>query len=214
MSALTFSVLDVVPQPYAVVPNLVARVRVDETTGEVVHALALRAQVRIEPARRRYSDAEEAGLLDLFGPRERWAGTVRTFDWLHTTAMVPGFTGTTEVDLPLPCTYDVEVTAAKYLHALADGSVPLVLLFSGTVFTRGSHGFGVEQVPWSSEASHAMPVDVWRDLVARHYPASGWVRLEHETVAELARYRSARGLTSTDAAVSALLAGASEGALP
>ena len=33
-----------------------------------------------------------------------------------------------------PCTYDFEVTAAKYLQALDGGEVPLEFLFSGTVF--------------------------------------------------------------------------------
>ena len=70
MPELTFTVLDVAPEPYAAAPNLLARLRVEETTGEVVHALALRAQVRIEPQRRRYDDAEEQALLDLFGGRE------------------------------------------------------------------------------------------------------------------------------------------------
>ena len=59
---------------------------------------------------------------------------------MHCAAMVQGFTGTTEVDLPMPCTYDFEVTGSKYLHALRDGFVPLLLLFSGTVFTRGQLG--------------------------------------------------------------------------
>ena len=75
--------------------------------------------------------------------------------------MVQGFTGATEVDLPLPCTYDFEVAAAKYLHALRDGDVPLLLLFSGTVFTRGATGFAVEQVPWDCEAATAAG-PVWR----------------------------------------------------
>ena len=48
-------------------------VRVEETSGERVHALALRAQVRIEPQRRRYDDTEEQALLDLFGDRSRFA---------------------------------------------------------------------------------------------------------------------------------------------
>ena len=66
------------------------------------------------------------------GPRRK-----RSFAWLHTNAMVPGFTDATDVDLVLPCTYDVEVAGAKYLQALGDGHVPLTFLFSGTVFTRG-----------------------------------------------------------------------------
>ena len=55
--------------------------------------------------------------------------------------MVRGFTGDIEFDLPVPCTYDFDVAATKYLHSLGDGEIPLNVLFSGTVFTRGSTGF-------------------------------------------------------------------------
>ena len=137
MTEVTFAVLDVAPEPYAVTPVLTARVGVAAVGEDPVHAIALRCQVRIEPLRRPYSDEEAAGLLDLFGPRERWSTTQRTFLWQHSTAMVPGFTGGTQVDLPLECTYDFEVTGAKYMHALHGGTIPLQFLFSGTVFAQG-----------------------------------------------------------------------------
>lgn len=206
MSTLRFVVRDIVAEPYAVTPNLLARLRIEETTGATVHALALRCQVRIEPHRRPYDDAEEQGLLDLFGPRERWAQTQRSFSWLHANAMVPGFTDAADVDLVLPCTYDVEVAGAKYLQALGDGHVPLTFLFSGTVFTRGDGGFGVEQVPWQHEAGYRLPVDVWRGLMDAHFPGQGWLRLDRDTLAALARYRSAHMHTSWDETVTALLA--------
>ncbi|QCQ92657.1 DUF6084 family protein [Rhodococcus sp. SGAir0479] len=213
MTALDFSVLSVGPEPFAVTPNLVARVRIAETTGALVHALALRCQIRVEPRRRRYSETEEAGLLDLFGPRERWGSTLATFPWLHTTAMVPGFSGECVTELVMPCTYDFEVTASKYLHALdaeTGGAVPLDFLFSGTVFTKGANGFGVEQVPWDREAQFAMPVDVWRDVVRSNFPSTGWLRLDHDTIAALMRYKAARGLLGADQAVAELLAHAGE----
>ena len=137
MAELSFTVVDVVPEPYAAAPNLLARIRVEETTGERVHALALRAQIRIEPQRRRYDDTEERALLDLFGDRTRFAETLRPFAWLHASTVAQGFTGSTEIELPLPCTYDFEVSGTTYLHALRDGEIPLLFLFSGTVFTRG-----------------------------------------------------------------------------
>jgi hypothetical protein len=140
-SGLAFTVLDVVPEPYAAVPVLTARVSVSAPDDEPVHAIALRCQVRIEPLRRGYSDEEAVGLTDLFGPRERWATTQHTFLWQHCTAMVPAFVDATEISLSLECTYDFEVAAAKYLHALRDGAVPLQFLFSGTVFKAGERGF-------------------------------------------------------------------------
>ena len=126
------------PEPYSVTPVLTARIGIVASGDDPVHAIALRCQMRIEPLRRPYTDEEADGLVDLFGPRERWVNTQRTFLWQHSTAMVQGFTGSTEVALPLECTYDFEVAAAKYLHALRDGTIPLLFLFSGTVFVQGT----------------------------------------------------------------------------
>ena len=206
MTDITFAVLDVAPEPYAVAPILMARVGIASVSEEPVHAVALRCQVRIEPSRRQYSDDEAAGLVDLFGARDRWAATQHSFLWQHTTAMVPGFTGTTQVHMPLECTYDFEVAGSKYLHALDDGTIPLQFLFSGTVFGRGSNGFTVQQVPWDREERYDMPVSVWRDLIQQHFPNTGWVRLDRDTIDALAAYRSARGLLGFDQAVTSLLA--------
>ena len=151
MTEVTFAVVDVFPEPYAVTPVLTARVGIAALGDEPVHAIALRAQIRIEPLRRGYTDHEAAALLDLFGTRDRWSTTQHTFLWQHSGVMVQGFTGTTQVDLPLECTYDVEVTAAKFFHALRDGAIPLQFLFSGTVVTKGQHGFAVTPVPWDRE---------------------------------------------------------------
>src|SRR5687768_18053664 len=82
----------------------------------------------------------------------------------------------TQLDLALPCTYDFEVTGSKYLHALREGTIPLALLFSGTIFTRGANGFGVEQVAWDCEASYALPVSVWQQMIELNYPHTGWLR--------------------------------------
>ena len=206
MSEVTFAVVDVAPEPYAVTPILMARVGIAADGDDPIHAIALRCQVRIDPMRRGYSDTEAAGLLDLFGARERWATTQHTFLWQHTTAMVQGFTGTTQVNLPLECTYDFEVAAAKYIHALHGGSIPLQFLFSGTVFARSQDGFAVQQVPWDREDRYDLPVSVWRDLIQQHFPNTGWLRLDRDTIDALAAYRSARGLLGFDDAITTLLA--------
>lgn len=205
MSDVTFAVLAVAPEPFAVTPLLMARLGIAAIGDEPVHAIALRCQVRIEPLRRGYTDDEAAALLDLFGSRERWSTTQHTFLWQHTSAMVPGFVGATQVELPLVCTYDFEVTAAKYLHALRDGSIPLQFLFSGTVFTKGRNNFAVQQIPWDREDRYDMPVSVWRHLIELHFPNTGWVRLNHDTVDALVAYKSAHGMLGLDDAVTALL---------
>ena len=206
MPELSFTVVDIAPEPYAAAPNLLARLRVEETTGDQVHALALRAQIRIEPQRRRYDDTEEQALLDLFGDRSRFSQTLRPFPWLHASTVAQGFTGSTEFDLVLPCTYDFEVSGTTYLHALRDGEIPLLFLFSGTVFSRGATGFSVSPVPWDREARYRLPVSVWRDLMEEHFPEAGWLRMHRDTVDALARYRHERGLAGWDAVVTTLLA--------
>ena len=207
-SGWTFRVLDIAPTPYAAAPELTARLRIDEATGVQVHAMALRCQVRIEPQRRGYDPDDERGLRALFGDRDRWSQTLRPFQWMQCHTTVQGFTGSTEVDLALPCTYDFDVTGSRYLHALGDGSVPLTLMFSGTVFTRGERGFGVQQVPWDSEARHDLPVQVWRDLVATYFPRSGWIRVDHDVLTALGDYRARAGLVSWEETLTHLLAAA------
>jgi hypothetical protein len=202
---LAFDVLDVQPQQHAAAPHLLFRLRVEESTGAVVHALVLRCQLRIEPQRRPYDPDEQAGLADLFGTAERYSTTLKPFLWTHATAVVQGFTGTSEFDLPVACTYDFEVSASRYLHALRGGEVPLVLLFSGTVFTRGGAGFAVEQISWSLEASCRMPLSTWRSLMDLHFPGGGWIRLDHDALDALSRHRTAHGLTSWEQTVASLL---------
>ncbi|WP_427018095.1 DUF6084 family protein [Pseudarthrobacter sp. P1] len=210
MAQLEFSVLDIIAEPFAAAPQLTARLRVTESTGAVIHAMALRCQVRIQPQRRGYTPAEEEGLLDLFGARLRWPSTLKPFLWMQCSTLVQGFTGETEADLPLPCTYDFDVAAAKYLHALRERSIPVEFLFSGTVFTQGLAGFGVEQVPWDREASFQLPVATWTGLMEQHFPHSGWIRVDKDVLAALAHYKSALGLTSWEAAIEGLLAGAGD----
>ena len=190
---------------YAASPTVNLRLRVSETTGTAVYAVALRVQVRIEPRRRGYDDAEAAALVDLFGERRRWGETLKPLQLAFVTQMVPGFTGGTEVVLPVPCSYDFDVAAHKYLYALHDGTVPLLLLFSGTVFTSGPAGVSVEPVPWHKEATFDLPVAVWREAMDQHFPGSAWLRLGRQTFDALYQYRAAHALTTWDEAVERLL---------
>ncbi|HEY7213751.1 MAG TPA: DUF6084 family protein [Thermoanaerobaculia bacterium] len=210
MSDLSFAVLGARAVPYAAVPTLVFRLRIAEATGERIHTIALRCQIQIEPRRRHYSADEEERLLELFGEPQRWGQTLKTILWTHASLMVPGFTGSTEVDLPVTCTYDFEVTAAKYFHGLDDGEIPLLLLFSGTVFTRGQSGFSVEPVPWEKEASFRLPVRVWRELMDHYFPGGAWIRLRRDSLDALHRFRGRRALPSWDDALEVLLQGAEE----
>jgi hypothetical protein len=205
MNDLAISVIDVQPAPYAAVPTLLFRLAVREASGDPVHAVALRAQIQIEPQRRRYDGDEEGRLIELFGERTQWADSLRPFLWTHATAMLTGFTDSTEVDLPVACSYDFEVAAHKYLHSLGDGEIPLNLLFSGTVFARRDQGVSVQPVPWNVEASYRLPVKVWRDLMNLYFPNSGWLRLRCETIDALTQYKAERAIPSWDDVLELLL---------
>ena len=210
MSALAFEVLGARPEAHAAVPTIMLRLRIAETTGATVHALALRCQIRIEPQRRRYSAQEADGLLELFGETQRWGDTLKPMQFATVSVMVPSFSGSTEIELPVPCTYDFEVAASKYLHALGDGEVPLLLLFSGTVFTKGISGFSVGQVPWHKEATYRLPVSVWREIMDRFFPGSGWIRVRRDTLDALQRFKAVRALPTWDEAFEALFKEAGE----
>jgi Family of unknown function (DUF6084) len=207
---LVFDCVDAQPDHYAAVPTLQLRLRISETTGAQVHAIVLRCQIRIEPQRRRYSAEEADGLLELFGEPSRWGDTLKPMQFATVSLMVPGFTGSVEVDLPVPCTYDFEVAAAKYLHALGDGEVPLLLLFSGTVFTKRVGGFSVAPVPWHKEATYRLPVSVWREIMDRFFPGAGWIRVRRDTLDALQRFKAVRALPTWDDALEALFKEAGE----
>ncbi|MFF3741241.1 DUF6084 family protein [Streptomyces sp. NPDC002566] len=204
MTELSFACTGVRADRYAAGPTLVFRLRVTATGGVRVHALALRCQIRVEPARRGYTPAEADGLTDLFGERSRWGSTLQPLQFAEVPLMVPGFTGETEADLVVPCTYDLDIAAGRYLSALTDGEVPLLMLFSGTAFT-GTRGFQVEPVPWDRETVCRMPVAVWREMIDQHFPGCGWIRLPRDTMDALLAYRSRRALPSWESTVRALL---------
>jgi hypothetical protein len=210
MTALSFAVVDAQAEPHAAVPTIMLRLRVEEADGFRVHALALRCQIRIEPQRRRYEPEEEKQLYELFGETGQWGDSLRPFLWTHVSTTIGKFDGATEFDLPVECTYDFDVAGAKYLHALKDGDIPLLLLFSGTVFTRGTSGFSAEPLSWSLEASHKLPVSVWREMMDLYFPNSGWIRIDRDTLHALQRFRSSRGLPTWDHAFEQLLKEAGE----
>ncbi|MFF0754178.1 DUF6084 family protein [Streptomyces sp. NPDC004267] len=210
MTEFSFDCTGVRADAYAAGPTLVFRLRITATGGTRVHAMALRCQIRLEPARRGYDDDEAAALSDLFGERSRWGSSLNPVQFAQASVMVPGFTGTIETDLVVPCTYDTDIAASRYFRALRDGDVPLLLLFSGTAFT-GAGGFHVEPVPWDKEVLHRMPVKVWHEMIDQHFPGCGWIRLPGDAMDALLAYRSRRALPSWQATVDSLLEAAGEG---
>lgn len=209
MTALEFTVRDARAEAHAAVPTLNFRVRAEAAAP--VHSILLHARVQIEPRRRPHSPSEQDRMQDLFGEAVRWKDTLRPLIWSRASLIVPAFEQSVEIDVPVVCTYDFEVAAAKYLDALEGGDVPLLFLFSGTIFLKSAEGFRVEQVPWDKEAPYRLPVQVWRDLMDAHFPGCGWIRIKRESLDALQRFRARNGLLSWDDAIDALM-GRSEAA--
>jgi hypothetical protein len=132
--------------------------------------------------------------------------TARSFLWSQVDVLVPGFTGATTFRLPVQCSYDHELVAAKYFHSVRDGEVPLAFNFNGTVHYRGDDGrVQMALVPWSCSSEFRMPVSVWRELIERYYPHTAWVALHTETLDALAREKARRGCPTFDACIAELL---------
>jgi hypothetical protein len=208
---LEFSIERVEPLRFAAVPTLGFGVRIERVGGPKVRSIALNAQIRIAATRRPYDPATQERLIELFGGPEVWARGLRSLPWTNAVGQVPPFDDSTVLELEVACTYDFEVAASKYLHALSDGEVPLELLFSGTVFYSGAQGaLQVTLVPWEKEATYRMPVRVWREMMDHYFPNSAWLRLRRDSFDRLYAYRSRNALPSWERVVDALLDEAQE----
>jgi hypothetical protein len=212
MPELDFRVDRAVPEQFAAAPLLLFKLLVRQTGAAApVHAVALRCQVRIEPAKRRYGAGEQDRLRDLFDTPDRWGQTLRPMLWTHASAIVPRFTDVAAVDLPVPCTFDFNVAATKYFDALEGGQVPLTLLFSGTIFYEDEdRGLQVSQIPWEKEAAYRLPVRVWKDMMELYYLNCAWLCLRKDVFDRLARYKSRHAVPTWEQALDNLLSAADE----
>jgi hypothetical protein len=209
---LAFRIEDAEVLKFAAVPTLVFRLRIENLGEEPVRSVSLNTQVRLAVTRRHYNAAEQSGLLELFGEPHRWGETLRSLLWTHNVLQVPPFSGSTVVDMPITCTYDLEVVSAKYFHALEDGEVPLEFLFSGTVFYAGEGGaLQVDRISWEKEADFRLPVRVWKEMMEHYFPNSTWLRLEKDAFDLIYDYKVRMGLRTWEATVEALLRASEQG---
>ncbi len=206
MPDLNFAVEGAEALTFAAVPSILFKLRIENPGKEPIRSVALSTQVRIAATQRHYDAAEQERLLEVFGEPHRWGSTLRSLLWTHTTLQVPPFSGNTVVDMPVTCTYDFEVVAAKYFHALEDGEVPLEFLFSGTVFYAGEGGgLQIDRISWEKEAQFRLPVRLWKETMEHYFPNSAWIRLRRDAFDGLYDYKVRQGLPTWEAAVEALL---------
>ncbi|MGO9822574.1 MAG: DUF6084 family protein [Solirubrobacteraceae bacterium] len=200
-----FAVTGAAHAAFAATPTMLFTATVTDPSGHEIQSIALTVQVMIDPARRGYDPETRERLAELFGPPASWAPATSGLAWARVSAAVPTFSGSTTFAIEVPCTYDLEVAAAKYFYAVEDGEIPLSFHFNGNVFFHGPDRLQVIPVPWSSTAQYRMPVSAWRAMIEEHYPGGGWIRLSDETLEALNRRRAQRGVASFDACVRELL---------
>jgi hypothetical protein len=206
MPDLDFRVESAEVLEYAAVPSILFKLRVENLEEEPIRSVVLNTQIRIAATQRHYDTVEQERLLEVFGEPNRWRNTLRSLLWTHTTLQVPRFSGNTVVDMPVPCTYDLEVVGAKYFYALEDGEVPLEFLFSGTVFYAGEGGrLQVGRISWEKEAEFRLPVRVWKEMMERYFRDSAWIRLRKDAFDRLYDYKVRMSLPTWEATVEALL---------
>ncbi len=206
-----FEVLSAKPVERAAAPTVGFTVRVTDGSARRVFTIALTAVITVEPSKRPYDPATRTRLVELFGEPERWASTTTNFRWAQADALVPGFEGSSEFELVVPCTYDLEIAAAKYFHGLDDGAAPLRFHFNGTVFYEAQDGrMQIVQIPWDRSPRFRMPISVWRETIDTAYPFRGWIPTHTDTIAKLERIKSARGLPTFDAVLDDLIGSEAE----
>jgi Family of unknown function (DUF6084) len=212
MPDLNFEVVGAEVPPFAAVPTLIFKLHIDNMNEEErIQSVALQGQIRLAVTRRRYSPEAQARLLEVFGEPERWGETLRSLLWTHASTTVTRFSGSTTADLPVACTYDFEVVSTKYFDALEDGDIPLNFLFSGTIFYEDEQGnLRIAQISWSKEANYRMTVALWKEMIARYYPNTAWIRLHKDVFDQLYRYKSTHAIPTWEQVITRLLQGSSE----
>jgi len=202
---LRFQVEEVAATPNAAAPQLAFKVRITNSDPEAVHSIALRVQVQIEPLRRRYTGAEQEHLQELFGEPERWSKSLHSLLWANVNVTVPGFAGSTVVEIPVPCTFDFNVAITKYIYGLENGELPTSLLFSGTVFHAARMGLQVAPIPWDSEASCRVPVRVWKEMMDLYYPQTAWLCLRRDVFERLYEFKARNGIPTWEQTLERML---------
>ena len=206
VAELRFAVESAQPLEYAAVPTLIFGLRIEAPEGLPVRSVTLDTQIRIASTRRSYDGGEQERLVELFGAPEQWARSLQSLHWTNLVMHVPGFSGSTLVDLAVPCSSDFELTAGRYFGALEHGEAALEFLFSGTVFYAGADGrLQVARIGWDKDAEFRLPVAAWRDLMQRHYPDAQWLRLRRSAFDRLQGYKARHTLLSFEDALDALL---------
>jgi len=208
MPDLDFRVTGVEAAARGLVPLLIFNLEATNTPAEeVIQSATIQAQIQFQCPQRAYNETEKEKLVELFGTPERWGQTLRNRLWTHASTTLGTFSGRTTARVAVPCTFDLNVSAAKYFYALEEGDVPLLFLFSGTVFYSAQDGrLQMQRISHEKECGWRMPVNVWRELMEEHWPNSAWITLHREVFDRLYEFKRRSGFATWEQTVEKLLA--------
>lgn len=206
MPDLTLQVTGVEPATRGLAPLLRFKVQVTNSpANECVHAVLLSAQIQFQCPQRTYTDAEKAKLVEIFGPPEMWGQSLRNRLWAQSNVTICAFRGSVEAILDVPCTFDLNIAASKYLYALDGGDLSLLFLFSGSVFYESAGQMTVEPISWDKECVYQMPVRVWHDLMEQHYPGCAWLSLQRDVFDRLYAFKREGAFLNWEQTIESLL---------
>ncbi len=207
MVELDFEIEQVEVEKHSTCPMLRFVLRVTSDSASIcVKNILLSCQIRIDPGRRSYNASERERLVELFGSPQQWGETVRSLLWTHANVAIPEFDHDTQVYLPAPCTRDFNLAITKYFSGVREGVIPLVFLFSGSVFYCADDGpLQVTQISWTKETTFQLLASVWQSLMDLYYPHSDWLQVDRYTFDRLHQFKRRGGYLTFDAALNQLL---------
>ena len=207
MIDLNFAVVGAEMTPHAAAPTLLLKLRLTNAASAMpAQNVMLQCQIRIEPARRHYVPGEHEPLSELFGPPSHWGTSLRSMLWTYVNVLVPAFNLACTFNLPVACSYDLNIAATKYFYGLEGGEIPLLLLFSGTVFFRDGDGqLQIVPIAQNKEAAYRLPVKIWQSMIDHYYPDIVWLTLSRSMFDEFYRYKRQNGFARWEDALRSLL---------
>lgn len=208
MPDLNFQVTGVKAAVRGLIPLLNFQLEVtNQPALEQIHSVILHAQIQIQAPQRNYNAREKEKLVELFGRPGEWGNTLRNRLWTNANTIVGTFSGKTSAELSIPCSFDLNLAATKYAYALEDGDMPLLFLFSGSIFYAApAGGLQVQQISWNKESSFRMPAQLWREMMDEHFPNSAWLYLRRDVFDQLYAYKRSHGLANWEQTMEKLLA--------
>jgi hypothetical protein len=206
MPELNFQITGVEAISKGLIPLMQFRVAVKNSSPETILSVLLHAQIQILSPQRAYNSREKENLVELFGTPERWGSTLRNRVWTSADTTTGTFAERAEATFSIPCSYDLTLAATKYFDALEGGEVPLLFLFSGTIFyTNAEEKLQVQPISWDKESIFRLPVATWKHLIEQHFPNSAWLYLRRDVFERLYALKRNRGDATWEQTVGRLL---------